>query len=326
MENKTGIKKIAVLTSGGDAPGMNAAVRAIVRAGISSGLEVYGVRRGYHGLIKGEISKLERKDVSEKLNRGGTFLLTARSESFRTPEGRKKAADVLRIYGIDALCVLGGDGSYAGAQKLSNEQGVQVIGIPCTIDNDIACTDYTIGFDTAMNTALDAIDKIRDTSSSHERCSVIEVMGRHAGHIALSVGIASGAEVILIPEVPYDLNDDVLKVVMDGRNVGKHHYLVVMAEGVGSAEDLAKTIEKETGIETRATILGHVQRGGTPTLRDRVRASLMGIKAVECALTTNENLLICEKGGEMATVPINEGLAMKKTISPEIIEDAKLLF
>ena len=326
MENKTGIKKIAVLTSGGDAPGMNAAVRAIVRAGISSGLEVYGVRRGYHGLIKGEISRLERKDVSEKLNRGGTFLLTARSESFRTPEGRKKAADVLRIYGIDVLCVLGGDGSYAGAQKLSSEQGVQVIGIPCTIDNDIACTDYTIGFDTAMNTALDAIDKIRDTSSSHERCSVIEVMGRHAGHIALSVGIASGAEVILIPEVPYDLNDDVLKVVMDGRNVGKHHYLVVMAEGVGSAEDLAKTIEKETGIETRATILGHVQRGGTPTLRDRVRASLMGIKAVECALTTKENLLICEKGGEMATISVDEGLAMKKTISPEIIEDAKLLF
>ena len=326
MENKTGVKKIAVLTSGGDAPGMNAAIRAIVRAGISSGLEVYGVRRGYHGLIKGEIAKLERKDVSEKLNRGGTFLLTARSESFRTPEGRKKAADVLRIYGIDALCVLGGDGSYAGAQKLSNEHGIQVIGLPCTIDNDIACTDYTIGFDTAMNTALDAIDKIRDTSSSHERCSVIEVMGRHAGHIALSVGIASGAEVILIPEVPYDLNDDVLKVVMDGRNVGKHHYLVVMAEGVGSAEDLAKTIEKETGIETRATILGHVQRGGTPTLRDRVRASLMGIKAVECVLTTKENLLICEKGGEMETIPINEGLAMKKTISPEVIEDAKMLF
>ena len=326
MENKTGVKKIAVLTSGGDAPGMNAAIRAIVRAGISSGLEVYGVRRGYHGLIKGEISKLERKDVSEKLNRGGTFLLTARSESFRTPQGRKKAADVLKIYGIDALCVLGGDGSYAGAQKLSSEHDIQIIGIPCTIDNDIACTDYTIGFDTAMNTALDAIDKIRDTSSSHERCSVIEVMGRHAGHIALSVGIASGAEVILIPEVPYDLNDDVLRVVMDGRNVGKHHYLVVMAEGVGSAEELAKTIEKETGIETRATILGHVQRGGTPTLRDRVRASLMGIKAVECVLTSRENLLICEQAGSMAAIPVDEGLAMHKTISPEVIEDAKMLF
>ena len=326
MENKTGIKKIAVLTSGGDAPGMNAAVRAIVRAGISSGLEVYGVRRGYHGLIKGEISQLERKDVSEKLNRGGTFLLTARSESFRTPEGRKKAADVLKVFGIDALCVLGGDGSYAGAWKLSSEHNIQVIGIPCTIDNDIACTDYTIGFDTAMNTALDAIDKIRDTSSSHERCSVIEVMGRNAGHIALSVGIASGAEVILIPEVPFDMNEDVLKVVMEGRTYGKHHYLVVMAEGVGSAEELAEKIEEATGIETRATILGHVQRGGSPTLRDRVRASLMGIKAVECVLTSKDNVLICEQGGEIIATPIEEGLKMTKTISPEIIEDAKLLF
>ena len=326
MENKTGIKKVAVLTSGGDAPGMNAAIRSIVRAGISSGLEVYGVRRGYHGLIRGEISHLERKDVSEKLNRGGTFLLTARSESFRKEEGRKKAADVLKVYGIDTLFVLGGDGSYAGAAKLSSEQGIQVIGLPCTIDNDIGCTDSTIGFDTAMNTALDAIDKIRDTSTSHERCSVIEVMGRNAGHIALSVGIASGAEVILIPEVPFDLNEDVLKVVMQGRNYGKHHYLVVMAEGVGSAEDLAKTIESATGRETRATILGHVQRGGSPTLRDRVRASLMGIKAVECALTSKDNVLICEHGGNIEAIPIDEGLAMTKTISPEIIEDAKMLF
>lgn len=324
-ENKTGIKKIAILTSGGDAPGMNTAIRSITRAGISAGLEVYGVRRGYHGLIKGDIVKLERRDVSEKINRGGTFLLTARSKTFMTEEGRAKAAEVLRVYGIDVLYVLGGDGSYAGAEKLS-KLGIQVIGLPCTIDNDVACTDYTIGFDTAMNTALDAIDKIRDTSTSHERCSVVQVMGRNAGYIALSVGIACGAEVILIPEIPFDMDKDVNRVVMEGRNYGKHHYLVVMAEGVGSAEVMARDIEKSTGIETRATVLGHIQRGGSPTLRDRVCASLMGIKGVDCALESRESVLICEKAGEIVAVPIEEGLKMTKTISPEIIEDAKLLF
>lgn len=325
MENKTGIKRVAVLTSGGDAPGMNTAIRAVVRAGIKSGLEVYGVRRGYHGLIKGDISKLETRDVSEKLNRGGTFLLTARSESFRTEEGRAKAAEVIKIYGIDAVCVLGGDGSFAGAQKLS-KLGVQVIGIPCTIDNDVASTDYTIGFDTAMNTALEAIDKIRDTSTSHERCSIIQVMGRNAGYIAMSVGIACGAEVILIPEIPFDIDRDVNKLILEGRNFGKHHYIVVMAEGVGSAEELAKEVESATGIETRATVLGHVQRGGSPTLKDRVCASLMGIKAIDILLESKDSFLIGEKGGNIVTVPIDEGIKMTKSISEEIIEDAKILF
>lgn len=325
MENRSGIKKVAVLTSGGDAPGMNTAIRAIVRTGLHAGLEVYGVHRGYHGLIKGDITKLETRDVSEKLNRGGTFLLTARSESFRTEEGRAKAAEVLKIYGIDAVCVLGGDGSFRGAEKLS-KLGVQVIGIPCTIDNDVASTDYTIGFDTAMNTALDSIDKIRDTSTSHERCSIIQVMGRNAGYIATSVGIASGAEVILIPEIPFDVDRDVNKLILEGRNFGKHHYIVVMAEGVGSAEELAREVEKATGIETRATVLGHVQRGGSPTLKDRVCASLMGIKAIETLLESKDSFLIGEKGGELVTVPIEEGVNMTKSISLEMIEKAKLLF
>ena len=295
------VKRVGVLTSGGDAPGMNAAIRAVVRAGINAGFEMYGVTRGYHGLWKGEIKQLDGRSVSETLQRGGTFLMTARS-----------------------LIVIGGDGSYKGARALARI-GIPVVGMPGTIDNDIASTEYTIGYDTAMNTAMQCIDKLRDTASSHERCSVIEVMGRHAGWIALNVGIATGAESILIPEVPYDFNKDVLRVILDGRNTGKKHYIVIVAEGVGHAEEIAKQIEEATGIEARPTILGHLQRGGSPTLRDRTMASLMGIKAIDCLVEKRFNRLVVQQHGEISDVDIEEGLAMTKTITPDIIENIKRL-
>ena len=318
------VKKIGVLTSGGDAPGMNATVRAVVRAGIAAGMEVYGITRGFHGLWRGEISQLGTRDVSETLQRGGTFLMTARSQSFMTPEGVLKGAKMMEVYGLDALVVSGGDGSFKGARDLAR-LGIPVIGIPGTIDNDIGCTDYTVGFDTAMNTAVDAIDKLRDTASSHERCSVIELMGRSAGYIALNVGLATGAEVILIPEVPFDFDQDVVRTILDCRNKGKKHYIVVVAEGVGSASDVAKKIEAATGIETRATILGYVQRGGSPTLRDRRTASLMGLQAIDCLMEKRYNRIIVEKNGQITDVDLEEGLAMTKTISQKEIDDAKRL-
>lgn len=318
------IRRIGVLTSGGDAPGMNAAIRSIVRAGINSGLEVYGITRGFHGLWKGEISQINTRDVSETLQRGGTFLMTARSKTFTTVEGVLRGAKMMEVYGLDALCVIGGDGSYKGARDLARI-GIPVIGLPGTIDNDIASTEYTIGYDTAMNTAMEAIDKLRDTASSHERCSVIEVMGRHAGYIALNVGIATGAEVILIPEQPYDFDRDVIRVILDGRNKGKRHYVVIVAEGVGSATDIAAKIEEVTGVEARPTILGHLQRGGSPTLRDRTMASLMGVHAIECLKTKKLNRLVVLKNGAIDDVDIEEGLNMKKTISAEEIADSKLL-
>ena len=318
------IKRVGVLTSGGDAPGMNAAIRAVVRCGINSGLEVFGVQRGYHGLWKGEIKQLDGRSVSETLQRGGTFLMTARSKSFMEDQGVLKGARMMEAYELDALVVIGGDGSYKGARALARI-GIPVIGMPGTIDNDIASTDYTIGYDTAMNTALDCIDKLRDTASSHERCSVIEVMGRHAGYIALNVGIASGAEAILIPEVPYDFNKDVLRIILDGRNRGKKHYIVIVAEGAGNATELAKQIEEATGIESRPTILGHLQRGGSPTLRDRTTASLMGIRAIDCLLEKRFNRLIVEKNGKIDDVDIEEGLEMTKTIPESFIVDAMRL-
>jgi len=318
------IKRIGVLTSGGDAPGMNAAIRALVRAGWNAGIEVYGVTRGFHGLWKGEIKELAKSDVSETLQRGGTFLMTARSKTFMTDAGVLKGARMMEAYDLDAMVVIGGDGSYKGARALARI-GMPVIGIPGTIDNDIASTDYTIGYDTAMNTAMDCIDKLRDTASSHERCSVIEVMGRRAGYIALNVGIATGAEAILIPEVPYDFNRDVLRIILDGRNRGKKHYVVIVAEGAGNATEIAKQIEAATEIESRPTILGHLQRGGSPTLRDRTTASLMGIHAIDCLLQKKYNRIIIEKDGKITDVDIEEGLEMTKTI-PEIdIENAKRL-
>lgn len=318
------VKRIAVLTSGGDAPGMNACIRSIVRSGINSGLEVYGVTRGYHGLWKGEISQITTRDVSEKLQRGGTFLMTARSKTFTTDQGVLKGAKMLEVYGIDALVVIGGDGSYKGARALARI-GVPVIGLPGTIDNDIASTEYTIGYDTALNTAMEAIDKLRDTASSHERCSVIEVMGRHAGYIALNVGIATGAECILIPENEYDFNRDVVRVILDGRNKGKRHYIVIVAEGAGSATEIAEKIEAATGIESRPTILGHLQRGGTPTLRDRTTASLMGVHAIDCLLEKKFNRLVIEKNGKIDDIDIEQGLAMTKSISEKEIDAARRL-
>ena len=318
------IKRVGVLTSGGDAPGMNAAIRSVVRTGINSGLEIYGITRGYHGLWKGEMSQINTRDVSETLQRGGTFLMTARSKTFMTKEGVLKGARMMEVYGLDALIVIGGDGSYKGARALARI-GVPVIGLPGTIDNDIASTEYTIGYDTAMNTAMEAIDKLRDTASSHERCSVIEVMGRHAGYIALNVGIATGAECLLIPEVPYDFDKDVVRVILDGRNKGKRHYIVIVAEGAGSATDIAEKIEAKTGIEARPTILGHLQRGGSPTLRDRTMATLMSAHAIECIKEKRLNRLVVLKDGKITDVDIEEGLEMKKTIDPKELEKFALL-
>ena len=318
------IKGIGVLTSGGDAPGMNATIRAIARAGRHYGYKVFGVTRGFHGLWKGEVEEITSRDVSEKLQRGGTFLMTARSKTFETPEGVLKSAKMCNVFGIDVLCVIGGDGSYKGARDLAR-LGVPVIGLPGTIDNDIVSTEYTIGYDTAMNTAMEAIDKLRDTASSHERCSVIEVMGRRAGYIALNVGIATGAEVVLIPEQPYDFSKDVLKVILDGRNAGKHHYIVIVAEGAGKAIEIAQKIEEATGIESRPTILGHLQRGGSPSLRDRTMASLMGVRAIECINEGRLNRLIVLKDGQIGDVDIEEGLKMTKSISEKELARAKLL-
>lgn len=318
------IKRIAVLTSGGDAPGMNAAIRAVVRTAINNGIEVMGVKRGYHGLWRGDFIKLGSRDVSEYLQRGGTFLMTARSVTFNTPEGLQKAKQMLSIFNCDALVVIGGDGSYKGASDLS-KIGVKVICIPGTIDNDISSTEYTIGYDTAMNTAMQAIDKIKDTGQAHERCSVIEVMGRSAGYIAQNVGMATGAEVILLPEIPFDFNKDVIKRILECRNSGKRHYVVVVAEGAGDATDIAKRIEDSTGIETRPTILGYVQRGGSPSLRDRIMASRMGYSAVACLLKGKINRAICVKDSRICDVDLEEALKMEKKISLEEYENAKIV-
>ena len=284
------LNSIAVLTSGGDAPGMNAAVRAVVRAAINKNIQVYGVRRGYNGLLTGEVVQMNLRSVSDIIHRGGTMLCTARSPEYNTPEGVKKAADYCRSLGVNGVVVIGGDGSFRGARDLSGA-GIPCVGIPGTIDNDIACSDYTIGFDTAMNTALEMVDKIRDTAQSHDRCSVVEVMGRRCGDIALQTGIACGATAILVPEKPVDLDKMVVQKILDTKATGKRHFIVVVAEGVGGTEDIAKYIEEKTGIESRATILGHVQRGGSPTLRDRVVASAMGHHAVEqsCCFTERQH-------------------------------------
>ena len=272
-----------------------------------------------------EIKEFTTESVSNIIAKGGTILKSARSKAFMTPEGRKQAYEVMQQEKIDALVVIGGNGSLTGAKIFADEFNVPCIGLPGTIDNDIASTEYTIGYDTAMNTAMDAIDKLRDTASSHERCSVIEVMGRHAGYIALNVGIATGAECILIPEVDYDFDRDVIRTILDGRNKGKRHYIVIVAEGVGSSASIASRIEEVTGIEARPTILGHLQRGGSPTLRDRTMASLMGVHAIECIKEGRFNRLVVQKSGAITDVDIEEGLSMKKTISQEEIEAAKLL-
>ena len=305
------IKTIGVLTSGGDAPGMNAAIRAVVRRAVSLGLKVKGIRKGYNGLLNEEIIDMTARDVSDTISRGGTILYTARCAEFREEEGQRLGAEVCRKHGIDGMVVIGGDGSFAGEQKLAG-LGINTIGVPGTIDLDIACTDYTIGFDTAVNTAMDAIDKVRDTASSHERCSIIEVMGRNAGYIALWCGIANGAEDVLLPE-NYDYDEQkLINNLINNRKRGKKHHIIINAEGIGHSVSMARRIEAATGVETRATILGHMQRGGSPTCRDRVYASIMGSYAVDLLAAGKTNRVVAYKGGKYTDFDIDEALAMQK--------------
>ena len=318
------IHTIGVLTSGGDAPGMNAAVRAVVRTALHKGLAVRGIKRGYHGLLREEIIDMSRRDVADIIQKGGTILQTARSQQMRTPEGQLKAAGILKKYGMQALVVSGGDGSFAGAQALT-QYGINVVGIPGTIDLDIACTDYTIGFDTAANTAMEAIDKIRDTATSHERCSIVEVMGRDAGYLALWCGIANGAEYILLPEEHGYDEDKIVEDILENRKHGKKHYIIINAEGVGNSIQLAKRIEERTGVETRATILGYLQRGGSPTVKDRLYASIMGAKAVDLIVEGKLNRVVGYRGGEYIDFDITDALKMNKEIPDYQLELSKIL-
>lgn len=318
------IKTIGVLTSGGDAPGMNAAVRAVVRTGISRGFRVMGIQRGFNGLLNGEVFEMNLRSVSEIIHRGGTVLYTARCLEFKTLEGQKQGAERCRELGIDALVVIGGDGSFRGAKALS-EQGIPCIGIPGTIDNDIACSEYTIGYDTAMNTAVEMIDKLRDTTQSHDRCSVVEVMGRNAGFIALNVGIATGAIAILIPERPYDFERDILERMSFTQKTGKKHFIVIVAEGVGHAQEIAHEIQARTGIDSRATILGHVQRGGSPTLRDRVTASSMGYHAVYLLERGIYNRVVALSADKIVDFDINVALSMHKPLDTTMLDVANTI-
>lgn len=308
MESK--VKKIGVLTSGGDAPGMNAAIRAVVRAARNKGMDVVGVRRGYAGLIAGDIVNMDVRDVSNILQAGGTTLFSARSKEFCTEEGMQKAIDVCKEQGIEGLVVIGGDGSFRGAGDLS-ARGIPCVGIPATIDNDITSTDYTIGFDTCINCVADMVDRIRDTMRSHERCSVVEVMGRHAGYVALHAGIATGATFVMVPEVPSSVVD-IIKKIEDGRKVGKTNFIVIVAEGVGHAEEMSRYIQDTTGVVTRATILGHVQRGGSPTARDRVLASQFGNLAVSLLSEGKSNRVVGIHNDVLVDYDLHEALAMKK--------------
>lgn len=314
MENA--VKRIGVLTSGGDAPGMNAAIRAVVRTCLYRGIECVGIRRGYNGLINGDIFQMDTSSVTHIINRGGTILYTARSDEFRTEEGQRRAAATCKFLGLDGIVAIGGDGTFRGAEALSRH-GISVACIPATIDNDIVCTDYTLGFDTASNTAIDAIDRLRDTMQSHERCSVVEVMGRNAGHLALYVGLAVGATAVLVPEVEVDFERDVVEKLRRARLSGKTHYMVVVAEGAGSGVEIGNKLKESLGLDPRVTILGHIQRGGTPTARDRVMATRMGYAAVEALAEGKTNRVICAKQGGMIDVDIEEGLSMKKTLNEQ---------
>ena len=318
------INTIGVLTSGGDAPGMNAAIRAVVRQAISKGKKVKGIKRGYAGLLNEEIIDMDPKSVSDTISRGGTILQTARCMEFVTPEGQQKGAEICRKHGIDGIIVIGGDGSFQGAQKLAG-LGINTVGVPGTIDLDIACTDYTIGFDAAINTAMEAIDKIRDTSTSHERCSIIEVMGRGAGYIALWCGLANGAEDILLPE-KYDFDEQkLIDHIIENRKRGKQHHIIINAEGIGHSQGMAKRIEAATGVETRATILGHMQRGGSPTCKDRVYATTMGAYAVDILCEGKSNRVVAHKNGNFVDFDIDEALAMKKGVPEYMYSISKSL-
>ena len=307
------VKRIGVLTSGGDAPGMNACVRAVVRTALYRGIECYGIRRWWNGLIHGDIVKLDEKSVAHIINRGGTILYTARSTEFMTEEGQRKAVSTCKFLGLDGIVAIGGDGTFRGAQALS-KYGISVVGIPGTIDNDISCTNYCIGFDTAANTAIECIDKLRDTMQSHERCSVVEVMGRNAGYLAMYVGLATGATAVLVPEEPIDFDRDVIEKIRQARLNGFTHYMIVVAEGAGSAAAIAAKIKEEIDLDPRVTVLGHIQRGGTPSARDRVNATKMGYCAVEILRQGKSGRIICTQNGMLTDVDIDEGLAMEKSI------------
>ena len=313
------VKRIGVLTSGGDAPGMNSCVRAVVRTALYHGVECYGIRRGYNGLISGDIIKLDEKNVSHIINRGGTILYTARSKEFMTEEGQKKAVSTCKFLGLDSIVAIGGDGTFRGARALS-KWGINVVCIPATIDNDISCTNYSIGFDTAANTAIECIDKLRDTMQSHERCSVVEVMGRNAGFLAMYVGLAVGATAILVPEEPIDFDKDVIEKIRAARFNGFTHYMIVVAEGAGSASDIAAKIKEALDLDPRVTVLGHIQRGGTPTGRDRVNATKMGFLAVELLLQGKSNRIVCTHDGSYTDVDIDEALSMSKRIQKMEVE------
>ena len=318
MEQKQ--KTIGILTSGGDAPGMNAAVRSVVRTAINKGMRVYGVYHGYAGLIKGELFEMDMRSVSNIIHRGGTMLYTARCPEFREEAGVMKAKETCEKYGIDGMVIIGGDGSFRGAADLSRH-GIPCVGLPGTIDNDIACTDYTIGYDTAMNTVVEMVDKIRDTCQSHDRCSVVEVMGRRAGYIAVNAGISCGAICIMTPEIPITV-DEVIARIKESQKVGKQNFIVMVAEGVGHSVEIAEKIEKETGIESRATILGHVQRGGNPTVRDRVAASQMGYYSVQLLEKGIGNRVVGLRHDSVVDFDIQEALSMKKPFQEDLYKIA----
>jgi len=309
MERK--MNRIGILTSGGDAPGMNAAIRSAARTCVQHGITPVGIHRGYSGLIHSDAVELDARSVNGITSRGGTVLYTARCEEFKTPEGIQKAVNACRYLGIGGIIAIGGDGTFRGAQKLA-EAGVNTIGIPATIDNDIACTDYTIGFDTAINTAIEAIDRLADTMQSHERTSVVEVMGRHAGYLAVQVGLAVGATAILVPEKRFNFETDVLERIREGKYRGKHHHLIIVAEGLGKTVPIAKRIEEELGIDTRVSIIGHIQRGGSPTGRDRVMAAGMAHFAVEQLASGASNQVVCYRESQLMVMPIDEALTMQK--------------
>ena len=316
------VKRIGVLTSGGDAPGMNAAVRAVVRTAVNRGIECIGIRRGWNGLINHDFIRMDSNSVSHIIDKGGTMLYTARSEEFMTPEGREKAIATCKLLGLEGIVAIGGDGTFRGALALSRqlaEQGetLQVVGVPATIDNDLGCSHYTIGFDTACNTAIECVDKLRDTMQSHERCSVVEVMGRRAGYLALYVGISVGATAVLIPERPVDFDRDVVEKIRQARLSGTTHYMVVVAEGAGSAVDIGQRIHEELGIDPRVTVLGHIQRGGSPSARDRETASRMGYEAVQSLAEGRGNRIICTQDGKVVDLDMEEALAMTKVFDME---------
>lgn len=318
------IRRIGVLTSGGDAPGMNPAVRAVVRTATANGITCLGIRRGYNGLINGDVVELDARSVDGITKKGGTILYTARCLEFMTEEGLQKAVNSCKYLGLDAIVVIGGDGTFKGAQTLSRA-GIPAVGIPGTIDNDISCTDYTIGFDTAQNTAIDAIDKLSDTMQSHERCSIVEVMGRGAGHLALNVGVATGATAVVVPERVLNIETEIVDKMRSGKIRGRNHHVIIIAEGTGNSEEVAKKINEMTGIETRLTILGHIQRGGSPTALDRVMATRMGNHAVEIILEGKENRVVCFSGNKITDFDIEEGLSMTKDLDENLYSTSKTI-